>query len=159
MVSVRARLECDRSWVRALIGCQTKYYEIGICCFSAKYATLSNGEYITSWSVFSYIIHFHLQVFSFYIFTFLMFRKLNKPQLTKIKQQYFIDIRAFDSRLYLDISRSFKWKESFIFRYFNLFQVFQMFTCGPSDFLLLAVSCFCIARIHFKSSHTRQFWA
>jgi len=37
-----------------------------------------------------------------------MFRKLNKPQLTKIKQQNFIGIRAFDSRLYLDISRSFK---------------------------------------------------
>jgi hypothetical protein len=52
-----------------------------------------------------------------------MFRKLNKPQLTKIKQQNFIDIRAFDSRLYLDISRSFKWKESFIFRYFKVFQV------------------------------------
>ena len=32
-----------------------------------------------------------------------MFRKLNKPQLTKFKQQNFIDIRAFDSRLYLDI--------------------------------------------------------
>jgi hypothetical protein len=45
---------------------------------------------------------------SFYIFTFLMFRKLNKPQLTKIKQQTFIGIPAFDSRLYLDISRSFK---------------------------------------------------
>ena len=102
MVSVRARLECDRSWVRAPIGCQTKYYEIGICCFSAKYAALSNGEYTTSWSVFSYIIHFHLQVFSFYIFTFLMFRKLNKPQLTKIKQQNSIGVRAFDSRLYLD---------------------------------------------------------
>ena len=28
-----------------------------------------------------------------------MFRKLNKPQLTKIKQQNFIDIRDFDSRL------------------------------------------------------------
>jgi hypothetical protein len=36
-----------------------------------------------------------------------MSRKLNKPQLTKIKQQHFIGIRAFDSRLYLDISRSF----------------------------------------------------
>jgi hypothetical protein len=47
-------------------------------------------------------------VFSFYIFTFLMFRKLNKPQLTKNKQHNFIGIRAFDSRLYLDISRSFK---------------------------------------------------
>jgi hypothetical protein len=33
-----------------------------------------------------------------------MFRKLNKPQLTKIKQQNFIGIRAFDSRSYLDIS-------------------------------------------------------
>ena len=143
-------------------------------------------------------------VFSSYSFTVLMFRKLNKPQSRKIKQQNFISIRAFNSRLNLDISRSFKWKESFIFRYFKVFQVkrivyiyifqglsseknrlylyisrsfkwkellifryfkvfqvFQMFTCGPSDFLLLAgrfVSCFCIGRIHFKSSHTRQFW-
>jgi len=47
-------------------------------------------------------------VFSFYIFTPLMFRKLNKPQLTKNKQQHVFGIRAFDSRLYLDISRSFK---------------------------------------------------
>ena len=78
-------------------------------------------------------------VFSFYIFTFLMFRKLNKPQLTKIKQQNFIGIRAFDSRWYLDISMSFKRKESFIFRYFKVFQVSQMFTCGLSDLLLLAV--------------------
>jgi hypothetical protein len=34
-----------------------------------------------------------------------MFRKLNKPQLSKNKQQHFIGIRVFDSRLYLDISR------------------------------------------------------
>jgi hypothetical protein len=94
---------------------------------------------VTSWSVFSYIIHFHLQLFSFYIFTFLMFRKLNKSQLTKIKQQNFIGIHAFDSRLYLDISRSFKWKESLIFRYFKVFQVSQMFTSGLSDLLLLTV--------------------
>ena len=78
-------------------------------------------------------------VFSFYIFTFLMFRKLNKPQLTKNKQQNVIGIRAFDSRLYLDISRSFKWIEAFIFRYFKVFQLSQMFTCGLSDLLLLAV--------------------
>jgi hypothetical protein len=37
-----------------------------------------------------------------------MFRKLQKPQLTKNEQQNFIGIRAFDSRLYLDISGSFK---------------------------------------------------
>jgi len=47
-------------------------------------------------------------VFSFYIFTCSMFRNLNKPQLTKNKQQNFIGIRAFDYRLYLDISRSFE---------------------------------------------------
>ena len=76
---------------------------------------------------------------SCYIFTFLMFRKLNKPQLTKIKQQNCIGIHAFDSRLYLDISRSFKGKKSFIFRYFKIFQLSQMFTCGLSDLLLLAV--------------------
>ena len=37
-----------------------------------------------------------------------MFRKLNKPQLTNIKQQNFIGFHAFDSRLYLYISRSCK---------------------------------------------------
>ena len=78
-------------------------------------------------------------VFSFYVFTFLMFRKLNKPQLNKIKQQNFVGIRAFNSRLYLDISRSFKCIGSFIFRYFEIFQVSQMFTCGLSDLLFLAV--------------------
>ena len=53
-----------------------------------------------------------------------MFRKLNKPQLTKIKQQHFFGIRAFESRLYLDISRSFNCPE-----------------CSPvvCDLLLLAV--------------------
>ena len=68
-----------------------------------------------------------------------MFRKLQKPQLTKNEQQNFIGIRAFDSRLYLDISGSFKWIESFIFRYFKVFQLSQMFTCGLSGSLLLAV--------------------
>ena len=85
-------------------------------------------------------------VFSFYMFTLLMFRKLNKPQLAKNKQQHVFGIRAFDSRLYLDISRSFKWKESFIFRYFKVFQLSHMFTCGLSDLLSCGrfVSCFCI---------------
>ena len=59
--------------------------------------------------------------------------------VTKIKRQIFFGQRPFDSRLYLDISRSFKWKESFIFRYFKVFQLSQMFTCGLSDLLLLAV--------------------
>jgi hypothetical protein len=74
-----------------------------------------------------------------------MFRKLNKPQLTNIKQN-FIGIRAFDSRLYLDISRSFRWNESFIFRYIKVFQVSQMFTCGLSVLLSCGrfIDCFCI---------------
>ena len=75
-------------------------------------------------------------VFSFYIFTFLMFRNLNKPQLTKIKQHNLIGIHGFYSHLYLDVSRSFKWKESFIFR---CFKVSQMFTCCLFDLLLLSV--------------------
>ena len=61
-----------------------------------------------------------------------MFRKLNKPHLTKIKQQILIGQRPFDSRSYLDISMSFKWKESFIFRYFKVFEVSQMFTYAHS---------------------------
>jgi hypothetical protein len=58
-------------------------------------------------------------VFSFYIFTLLMFRKLNKPQLTKIKQQNCIGIRTFDSRLYLDIS--FGLKTRYTSTYFGTF--------------------------------------
>ena len=64
---------------------------------------------------------------------------LIRQQLTKIKRQICIGPRPFDSRLYLDISRSFKWKESFIFRYFKVFQVSQIFTCGLSDLLLFSV--------------------
>ena len=78
-------------------------------------------------------------VFSFYIFKYLMFRKLHKPPLTNNKQQNVIGIRALDSRLYLDISRSFKWIEVFMFKYFKVFQLSQMFTCGLSDLLLLAI--------------------
>ena len=43
-------------------------------------------------------------MFSFYIFTFLIFRELNKPQSTRIKQQNVIGIRAFDSRLCIGYS-------------------------------------------------------
>jgi hypothetical protein len=90
-----------------------------------------------------------------------MFRKLQKPQLTKNKQQNFIGIRAFYSRLYLDISRSFKWIESFIFRYFKVFQLSQMFTCGVSDSLLLAVGSlvvFVLREYILKVHILRQFW-
>ena len=68
-----------------------------------------------------------------------MFRKPNKTTINKNKTTIFISQRPFDSRLYLDISKSFKWKESFIFIYFKDFQVSQMFTCGLSDLLILAV--------------------
>jgi len=59
-----------------------------------------------------------------------MFRKLNKTQLTKIKQQNVIGIRAFDSRLYLDISRSFKCPKCspvvcLICYYFRMFLYFE----------------------------------
>ena len=80
----------------------------------------------------------------------------------KIKRQICIGQRPFDSRLYLDISKSFKWKESFIFRYFKVFQVSQIFTRGLSDVLLRAVGSlvvFVLREYIFKSSHTRQFWA
>ena len=39
MVSVLAS-ECDRSWFRPPIGSNQRFYEIGICCFSAKHAAL-----------------------------------------------------------------------------------------------------------------------
>ena len=74
-----------------------------------------------------------------YIFTLLMFRKTNKTTINKNKTTICIGQRPFDSRWYLDISRSFKWKGSFIFRYFKVFQVSQMFTCGLSNLLLLVV--------------------
>jgi hypothetical protein len=45
--------------------------------------------------------------------------------------------------------------ESFIFRYFQVFQVSQMFTCGLSDLLSYGrfVGYFCIARILVSSEH------
>ena len=88
-------------------------------------------------------------VFSFYIFTFLLFRNLNKPQLTKNKQHNLIGIRAFHSRLYLDSSRSFNCPKC---SHVDCLSVWFVITCGRF------VSCFSIARIHFKSSYTRQFW-
>jgi hypothetical protein len=60
-----------------------------------------------------------------YIFTLLMFRKPNKTTINKNKT----------TSLY----RSTSFRFSFIFRYFKVFQVSQMFTCGLSDLLLLAV--------------------
>ena len=60
-----------------------------------------------------------------YIFTLLMFRKPNKTTINKIKGTNFY--------------RSTSFRFSFIFRYFNVFQVSQIFTCGLSDLLLLAV--------------------
>jgi hypothetical protein len=45
-----------------------------------------------------------------YIFTLLMFRKPNMTTINKNKTKNFIGQRPFDSRLYLDISRSFKVK-------------------------------------------------
>jgi hypothetical protein len=47
-----------------------------------------------------------------YMFTLLMFRKPNKTTINNNKRKICIGQRPFDSRLYLDISRSFKWKES-----------------------------------------------
>jgi hypothetical protein len=60
-----------------------------------------------------------------YIFTLLMFRKPNKTTINKNKT----------TNLY----RSTSFRFSFIFRYFKVFQVSQIFTCGLSDLLLLAV--------------------
>ena len=69
---------------------------------------LCSGE-STGWSVFSYIMHFHLQrCFQFIILHFSCVESQTRQQLTKIKRHFFIGQRPFDSRLYLDISRSFK---------------------------------------------------
>jgi hypothetical protein len=60
-----------------------------------------------------------------YIFTPLMFRKPNKTIINNNKR----------TNLY----RSTSFRFSFILRYFKVFQVSQIFTCGLSDLLLLAV--------------------
>ena len=52
-------------------------------------------------------VRFRFVAFRFYFVSHFTGTQLNKPQLTKNKQQNVIGIRAFDSRLYLDISRSF----------------------------------------------------
>jgi hypothetical protein len=91
-----------------------------------------------------------------YIFTLLMFRKPNKttkftrigyngflfphssprpsPEYSCGKRNPFYPIR---SASFVSIIPSFRF--SFILRYFKVFQVSQIFTCGLSDLLLLAV--------------------
>jgi hypothetical protein len=96
------------------------------------------------------------KIYGIYFYTFKCLESQIRQQLTKIKRQIVISQRPFDSRLYLDISRSFKWKESFIFRYFKYHKSSPV-VCLIC-YYLLSVRCFCIAKIHFKSSHTRQIW-
>ena len=87
-----------------------------------------------------------------------MFREQNKPQLTKNKQQNVIGICAFDSRLYLDIPSLSSEKNRL---YVDISRSFKCPKCSPVVCLicyyLRSLVVFCIARIHFKSSHTRQF--
>jgi hypothetical protein len=47
-------------------------------------------------------------VYGIYFYTFKCLESQIRQQLTKIKRQIVISQRPFDSRLYLDISRSFK---------------------------------------------------
>ena len=58
-----------------------------------------------------------------YIFTLLVFRKPNKTTINKNKTTTFY--------------RSTSFRFSFILRYFKVFQVPQIFTCGLSDLLLV----------------------
>ena len=57
-----------------------------------------------------------------------MLRKLNKPQLKRIKQYTFIGILAFDSHLYLDMSRSFNEKNRL---YLDISRPFECPKCSP----------------------------
>jgi hypothetical protein len=74
-----------------------------------------------------------------------------------MKRQIVIGQRPFDSRLYLDISSE---KNRL---YLDISRSFKCPKCSPVVCLIcyylrsVFVSCFCIERIHFKSSHTRQF--
>jgi hypothetical protein len=58
-----------------------------------------------------------------YVFTLLMFRKPNKTTINKNKTTIFY--------------RSTSFRFSFIFRYFKVFQVSEIFTCRLSDFYYL----------------------
>jgi hypothetical protein len=74
-----------------------------------------------------------------YIFTPLMFRKPNKTTINKNKTTNFYRSTSFGF--------------SFIFRYFKVFQLSQMFNCGLSDLLLLTVglvSCFVLREYILK---------
>ena len=84
-------------------------------------------------------------VFLFYIFTLLMFKKPKAKTINKTKT----------TKLY---RHSCLWF-SFIFRHFKVFQLSQMFTWGLSDLLLLAVDSLvvfvfreCILKVHILVS-------
>ena len=90
----------------------------------------------------------------------LIFQTVFSTEIRSVKQQNFIRHSCFWFT-FLDISRSFKWKESFIFRYVKVFQVSKMFTRGLSDFLSCGrfVGCFCFATILVSSTHKLcQIW-
>ena len=133
-----------------------KYYRLARICDGRHEIKSSKSSYYIFLSLVEIYRKFYPISFRFVRFRFVAFRfyfvshftgtQLNKPQLTKNKQQHFIGIRVFDSRLYLDISRSFKLIFSIVPNV-DLLSVWFVFTCGRF------VSYFCIARIHFKSSH------
>jgi hypothetical protein len=89
-----------------------------------------------------------------YIFTLLMFRKSNKTTINKNKTT--------------NCYRPTSFRFSFIFRYFKVFQVSQIFTCSLSDWLLLAVGSLVVfvlreymlkVYIHVSSEHKLcQIW-
>ena len=71
-----------------------------IFCFNNNVSNLYNNSVVEKINVMAYV------------FTLLLFRKPNKTTINKNKTTIFIGQRPFDSRLYLDISRSFKCPKS-----------------------------------------------
>ena len=74
-----------------------------------------------------------------YVFTLLMFRKPNKTTINKNKTTNFYRSTSFRFSFIFRYFKVFQVKRIVYIRYFKVFQLSQIFTCGLSDLLLLAV--------------------
>jgi hypothetical protein len=98
-----------------------------------------------------YILKVHILVI--WTLTFYCFRLKN---MLNIFWDFWISNHCWAFQVYFDfqnfhLTTRLRWPHCYTPNV-HLWSVWFVITCGR------IISCFCIARIHFKSSHTRQFW-
>jgi hypothetical protein len=145
-----------------LVSCLVYFFfkQIVDICFNKAYYQESYILIIENSSVVTVLLFLNIWILTFYCFrlknvlglsgiepllgfsSLLWLSKLSSNHSATVTTLLF-SIISEKNRLYLDISSV---------PNVHMWSVWFVITCGRF------VSCFCIARIHFKSSHARQFW-